>query len=167
MIVTWVTLNMLSSVAGIAIADDYKTIDQSPDIDTTSIHVYMNNKTNDTMRLSKPSEKQANGTVPISKFEVLPREKLNYVMDFPREFSSISFAKPAQIVQPFAYASGLKECRFEANIQVALKKEGDAVRKTPHWSGMVESVGKVPADCSADILEDKHPYSYSIEFSME
>ncbi|AWY39811.1 hypothetical protein DKY63_07820 [Pseudomonas putida] len=165
----WSVLIALSVTSNAVAENEYESIDVSPDLDTTSIHIYMNNKTGDTMKLSRPSEKQANGTVPIDAFDVPPKGKMDYVMDFPRQFNSIAFAKPAEVKQSFAFTSGRKECRFEVNIKVTLSKQGDIPKTTPQWSGMVESIGAVPADCSAEILQviEDFPHSYSIEFSME
>lgn len=168
-IITGLTLTLTISTSSLASNDKYKTILQSDDLDSTTIHYYFKNLTNNKMSISTPSKKQSNAPFPISDFDVPAQKKHEYAADFPKYFSSIAFDKATVLSETFSYASGNKECQFTASIEVRLEKQGERVERVPHWSGNGRSTGVEPADCSTEILEvmDSFPNSFSIEFSIE
>lgn len=166
--------NLLKSIAALiaesiisthsfATSEDYKTIDQVDDPNTTTIHFYIKNLTSENLLLSEPSKKQIASGYPISDFTVMPKSTISLPSDHPKAFSYIPKDQPVKISEEFAYRSGEKECRFTTNITVTDHFE------RPRWAGKGTSTGSVPADCTTDILEVRKsfPFSYSIQFSLE
>ncbi|WP_419711666.1 hypothetical protein [Pseudomonas sp. NFX224] len=166
---TGLTFALMTSNASVASNEIHKPLIKSEDPDTTTIHYYLQNLTNSTMKLSKPTKKQINASFPINEFDVPAKGRNDYAADFPKFFSAIAFGKATELTETFAYASGNKECLYTASIEVRLEKQGDDVERVPHWSGKGKSTGAEAADCSTEILEVQkgYPNSMSIEFTME
>ncbi|AWM90699.1 hypothetical protein DJ564_07605 [Pseudomonas sp. 31-12] len=148
---------------GFAKYGDYKTIDESDNINDTTIHYYIKNLTSEELTLSRPSQKQTDRGNAISDFTVPINAVLNFPTHYPEPFRSITRDNPRILTETFAYASGKKECQFTATIKVT------DLLKPAHWSGNGKSIGVEPADCTTDIFEviSTLPYSYSIQFSLE
>jgi hypothetical protein len=154
---------LVTAPKGFADYKNHKTIDESNDPNTTTIHFYLKNLTADNMVLSRPSEKFTASGRPLADFAVLPGKTRDIPADYPRALSTLQGRQPAVLSETFAYASGNKECQFTATIKVT------DLLKPAHWSGTGKSIGAEPADCTTDILErvSTLPYSFSIQFSLE
>lgn len=134
------------------------------DDNTTTINLYITNRTGDTAELIEAHGREVD---PEQNPVVSANQTLNFTSENPFHFST--FLQPLiTLTATYTYAAGDKVCEFTTWTKAKYEHGGNDGIRT-HFAGTARSVGEEEADCSTLIhaVDRTSLYSSAVEFFIQ